>query len=306
MDISQLKSFVVVAEAGSYIRASDLLQIPQPTLSRQVRALEVELRASLFHRHGRGVLLTDRGKRFIEYARSILLTVDTALLSVREDEAEYSGQLVIGLTPSISRLVIPSLARQLKERFPRAAISLTEGLSGALYERVLLGQLNFAVLLSPASSPNLDIRPLATEDFYLVGPQSDRDPAASISVQEIAALPLILPHSNQWTRPALESAAARLGLRLNIVLEVDSTFSTLELIHQGIGYSIMPGSMRRLPRIHDLSWQKISNMEATVSIITPSRQPRNRLIEDSISEVTNTIVAVFREEKSTSIVSPII
>lgn len=295
MDISQLRSFVAVAEAGSYIKASDLLQISQPTLSRQVRALEVELRASLFHRHGRGVLLTDRGKKFIEYARSVLHTIDTAILSVRDTEAEYTGHLLLGMTPSIGRILVPTLLPLLKEQFPKAMISIAEGLSGSLYERVLLGQIDFALLLSPASSPNLTIEPLASEQLYLIGREPAGDGGSAIPLQELATLPMILPHSNQWTRPALESAAARLGLRPNIVAEVDATFSTIELVSQGMGYSIMPGSMRRLRRLPELSWQKIvrPHLEATISLITPSRQPRSRLSEDASLVVKNTLLEIL-------------
>lgn len=284
-----------MAEAGSYIKASDLLVTSQPTLSRQVRALEIELRASLFHRHGRGVILTDRGKKFIEYARSILHTVDTAVLSVRDTGAEYTGHLLIGLTPSIGRILIPKLAPILKERFPRAAVSLAEGLSGSLYERVLVGQLDFAVLLSPASSPSLHIDPVATEQLYLIGREPAGDGGSAITLEELATLPLILPHSNQWTRPALESATARLGLRPKIVLEVDATFSTIELVSQGVGYSIMPGSMRRLQRLPELSWQKIvrPHLEATISLITPAKQPRSRLSEDACAVVKEVLVDIL-------------
>jgi DNA-binding transcriptional LysR family regulator len=72
MEMIQIRHFVRIAETGSYIKAADLLDTGQSTLSRQVRALEVELRASLFYRHGRGVLLTEAGKKFLEYARGVL------------------------------------------------------------------------------------------------------------------------------------------------------------------------------------------------------------------------------------------
>ena len=279
MDISQLRSFVTVAEVGSYIRASDLLSTPQPTLSRHVRTLEIELRASLFHRHGRGVRLTDRGNKFIEYARSIIHTMDAALLSVRDTETVYAGNLVVGLTPSIGRILIPTLAPCLKERFPLASVKLTEGLSGALYEKVLLGHVDFAVVLSPACSPSLSIEPLATEQLYLIGAQPAGANSEQIDLAELIELPLILPHSNQWTRPTLEMAAAKLGLRLNIDLEIDSTASTTEIVANGSGYSIMPGSLRQARTLPALSWQKIVNphLEAIISMIAPTKQPRSQL-----------------------------
>lgn len=279
MDISQIRSFIAVAEAGSYIKASDLLDVPQPTLSRQVRALEVELRACLFHRHGRGVRLTDKGSKFLDYARSVVHTMDTAILSVRGDGAAFTGNLIIGLTPSIGRQLIPTLAPRLREQFPLAAIKLTEGLSGALYDKVLTGQLDFALVFSPASSPSLSIEPLATEHLYLIGPDTGPDTTADIELGQVVKLPLILPHSNQWTKPALETAAARLGLRLQIDLEIDSTASAIEIVAAGGGYSIMPGSLRKSNTLPQLSWRKIvgPSLEPVISMIMPTRLPRSEL-----------------------------
>lgn len=289
MDMSQLRSFIAVAEAGSYIKAADVLGIPQPTLSRQVRTLEIELRACLFHRHGRGVRLTDKGANFLEYARSIMHTIDAAMLSVRDNDSVYTGQLAIGLTPSIGRILIPTLVPLLKAQFPLASIRLTEGLSGALYEKVLLGQIDFALVLSPASSPHLSIEPLATEQLYLIGPASCNN-QDDIDLKDIADLPLILPHSNQWTRPAVETAAAKLGLRLRIDLEIDSTASTTEIVSNGGGYSIMPGSLQKLPSYPSLSWRKIVNphLEATISLITSTRQPCSKLVQTASEMVKKT------------------
>ena len=294
MDMSQLRSFIAVAEAGSYIKAADVLSIPQPTLSRQVRTLEIELRACLFHRHGRGVRLTDKGANFLEYARSIMHTIDAAMLSVRDNDSVYTGQLAIGLTPSIGRIVIPTLVPLLKAQFPLASIRLTEGLSGALYEKVLLGQIDFALVLSPASSPHLSIEPLATEQLHLIGPASCNS-QEDIELKDIVNLPLILPHSNQWTRPAVETAAAKLGLRLRIDLEIDSTASTTEIVSSGGGYSIMPGSLQKLPGYPALSWRKIVNphLEATISLITSTRQPCSKLVQTAAEMVKKTWHAVI-------------
>ena len=72
MDLKQLEYFVRVAELGSFTRASSVLDIAQPALSRQVRLLEVELRQNLLLRNGRGVTTTEAGKLLLEHGRGIL------------------------------------------------------------------------------------------------------------------------------------------------------------------------------------------------------------------------------------------
>lgn len=280
MEISQIRHFVRVAETGSYIKAADLLNIGQSTLSRQVRALEVELRASLFYRHGRGVLLTEAGKKFLEYGRAVLHLMDSAALAVRDTESAYSGQLDIGMVPSIGRACIPALLPELTQLFPRASISVVEGLSGALYDAVLLGQLDFALLYNPAASPNIKITPIVCAPLYLIGASPVGADPACVTLAEVAQLPLILPHGNHSVRVAVESAAARLGLGVNVRLQVDSSHSTMELVAQGMGYSIMPRLVERGAHLPALSWQKIAApaLETTLSMVLPAQQPNNPLV----------------------------
>ena len=83
MEIKQLRYFVKVAELSSVGKASDFLNIAQPTLSRQIRALEIELKTNLFSRDGRGVQLTVHGRRFLEHARGILHAIPPWTLSTR-------------------------------------------------------------------------------------------------------------------------------------------------------------------------------------------------------------------------------
>ena len=281
MEITQLRHFVRIAETGSYVKAADLLDIAQSTLSRQVRALEVELRASLFYRHGRGVLLTEAGKKFLEYARGVLHLMDAAAIAVRDSESAFEGQLVIGMAPSIGRACIPTLLPQLTERFPKAAISVVEGLSGVLYDGVLLGQMDFALLYNPAASPNIGITPIVSEPLYLIGSAPVGADPARVTLAELARLPLILPHGNHSVRVAVESAAARLGLAVNVTLQVDASYSTMELVAQGMGYSIMPRLVERGSRLPPLSWQKIADpvLETTLCMVMPAQQPNNPLVD---------------------------
>ena len=134
MDLKQLEYFVQVAEFGSFTLASRFLSIAQPALSRQVRALEVEVRQTLFQRTGRGVTLTAAGKRLLDHARGILQQVRRAQLDLEQQRGAVSGRLVIGLPPSVSRTLAGPLVRGFRERFPDARFGVVEGLSDHLLE----------------------------------------------------------------------------------------------------------------------------------------------------------------------------
>ena len=129
MEIKQLRYFVQVAELGGFTRAAIVLRVAQPALSRQVRALEVELRQPLFDRNGRGVTLTEAGKRLLAHGRGILQQVERARQDLDDQRGAVSGLLSVGLPPSVSRTLTAPLVEAFRERFAGATLTVVEGLS---------------------------------------------------------------------------------------------------------------------------------------------------------------------------------
>ena len=136
MDLRQLQGFVQVAELGSFTRASRLLGVAQPALSRQVRALETELHQTLFTRTGRGVTLTEPGKRLLAHGRGILQQVERARQDMEDERGAASGHLAVGMPPSISRALTAPLVTAFRSRFPRATLTVVEGLSAARWPSI--------------------------------------------------------------------------------------------------------------------------------------------------------------------------
>jgi LysR family nitrogen assimilation transcriptional regulator len=280
MDLLQLKYFVRVAEQGSFSNAAAQLHIAQPTLSRSVRALEVELKANLFHRNGRGVQLTPAGRRLLDHARGIMRGFDAARHAVREEEASYEGRVAIGLPPSIGKLLILPLAKQFRKKFPKASLSIVEGLSSGLYDQLATGRLDFAVLRNPIASPHMSIERVTTEAFYLVGAKPIGRRNKDVGLKDLIGLPFLMPSAPHTFRPLLDAAMARMGTVLNIAFEVDAIGSLMEMAEAGLGYTISPESTMRMSSPNSpLSWQKIAAPEfsSTLCLVTPSRQPQTQL-----------------------------
>jgi LysR family nitrogen assimilation transcriptional regulator len=279
MEIKQLRYFVKVAELNSVGRASDLLNVAQPTLSRQIRALELELKTHLFARTGRGVTLTVLGRSFLEHARGILHATDTAMDTLNKSKTAYDGRVITGFTPSVGRTIIPAFAEQFAARFPKASLSIVEGYSSSLTEQVLIGKLDFAIPLNPVASPNLVIEPIATENLYLIGAKQVGPKKNEVKLESFAHIPLIMPHTMHTIRPLLEYEAARLGVTLNVALEIDAVRSIVDLVERGRGYTVMPiNSLRRGER-PGLSWQRIVKpaIEVTLCLVRPIRSPQTAL-----------------------------
>jgi len=262
VNLKQIEYFLRVAELGSFTRASVVLGITQPSLSRQIRLLEVELKQPLLHRNGRGVELTSAGQCFLEHGQTVVQAAQRALGVLAELRSDPRGRVVVGLPSRVARVLTTSLVRSFRREFPHASITIAEGLSSVLHEWLLLGRVDVALLFDPPRSGELDIELLHTEELVLVGPHSSRGsrPAggAAIPLKQLKKYPLILPRVPNATRSVLEAAVAQAGLQLDVSTEVDTVHNILELVAERMGYAVLPhGAVRnsggrnvRVTRIH--------------------------------------------------------
>ena len=150
MNFKQLEYFVHVAELGSFSKAALVLDIAQPALSRQVRALEIDLREMLLLRNGRGVVLTDAGQRLYEHSVNILQALSHAQDDMGANRDAPVGRITIGLPPSVGRqLTLPLIdgfqrrlptARLAIARLPTARLAIVEGMSSHISEWISTGR----------------------------------------------------------------------------------------------------------------------------------------------------------------------
>src|SRR3954466_4998644 len=124
MELRHLRYFVAVAEERSVTRAAERLWVAQPGLSRQIRDLERELGAQLFHRHSRGVELTDVGELFLERARVAIAAVDAAGATGRDAEAGVVGTIQLGASLDTSWHLTASVLDEFALTRPRVELTL--------------------------------------------------------------------------------------------------------------------------------------------------------------------------------------
>jgi LysR family nitrogen assimilation transcriptional regulator len=243
MDLKQLEYFVRVAELGSFTRAAQVLGVAQPALSRQVRLLEVELRQNLLARNGRGATPTEAGQLLLEHGRGILHQVERAREELARVRSGLSGRVALGLPPSVARVLTVPLTRAFRQRLPEAQLSISEGLSTAMQENLQNGRLDIAVLYNPSPMPGVEHRPLVTEELLLVQPRPpglpEDPPPAPLSLQALAALPLVIPSRPNAIRMHVEAEMAAQGCRPHIALEIDGVSAILDLVADGAGCAIL-------------------------------------------------------------------
>ncbi len=296
MDFKQIHYFVQVAELGSFTRAASVLRVAQPALSRQVRALEVELRQTLFDRNGRGVTLTPAGQRLLAHGRGILQQLERARLDLEDQRGAATGLLSIGLPPSIGRTLTAPLVEAFRERFPKATLSMVEGLSTYTLEWLVQGRIDCAVVYNATPAANINLLPVLEEQLFLVTarPTKSRQllgPATALA--HVAKQALVIPNRPHAIRMRLETVMAEAGLKPRVGLQIESVPAILDLVqrHPEHGWhAVLPLNALRGSGLEDsLSARPISlgagrpALATTLWVATSAQRPQGALLEQALA-----------------------
>ncbi|SDV46118.1 LysR family transcriptional regulator [Chitinasiproducens palmae] len=282
MELTQLRSFLQVAESGSLSRAAAALGVSQPYLSRQIGLLEGELRTHLFYRHGRGVALTDAGQRFHGTATSVLRELDQTVRAFGEADDALSGRVSVGLPPSVGRSLTVDLVREFAAALPRASIAIVEGLSTGLQDALVTERLDIAFLYDRPLTALVTSEPVAIEPLCVVRRRNADCRDAPVSLAELSTLPLILPSAPHPIRTMLELAATREGRALRVAYEVDGVEAILQLAAAGLAATVAnAATVRNGPYAGQLRADPLGPpaITSTLSLAMAARRPPTALVE---------------------------
>jgi LysR family transcriptional regulator, nitrogen assimilation regulatory protein len=224
MDIRQLKAFVDVAANGSYARAAAIVGVAQSALSRQLSALERGIGGRLFHRTGRGVVLTELGERMLPRARALVADADAWRDAARGERTEPHGEVTLGVVPVASRGLIAVIAAELRRHYPAIRLRALEAYSGQVEEWLAAGRIEIAIYNRYRRGRVASAEPLARSDVHLIlrhdHPMARR---REIAVRALAEIPLALPVRPNSLTSMLTGLAASQHFELDIRLEAGST-----------------------------------------------------------------------------------
>jgi DNA-binding transcriptional LysR family regulator len=241
MDISQLRTLIHVAELGSLSKAADRLRIAQPALSRQVTLLEAELGVRLFDRHGRGMLVTERGRDVLRHALRVMAELDEIRAVVADEDAPLRGHVAIGMPPTASDILSEPLVSAFRDAHPEATLRIVSAYTGHLLDWLHRGEIDAAILYDPTAGRALRIQPLLDETLYLIGPASaGLSSATSVDFAQLAHERLLLPSRGHGLRTIVDRCAGQRGIVLDIKVEADSYATLKGLVASGHGMTVLP------------------------------------------------------------------
>jgi LysR family transcriptional regulator, nitrogen assimilation regulatory protein len=239
MELRRLRYLVKVVDAGGFRRASEMLNVAQPALTRQVQALEAEFGVPLLFRSAAGVTPTPQGEIVLREAREIIAR--------SLDRAQAAGEVRLGLPPALADLIFGTVVQRVSAKHPDVHLVCREGAAG-LVEEVENGSLDLAIVsvTSTRSSYRCHLTPLVKEQDYLVS-RRDGDPGgASISIDEVLLMPLVLTPLPNARRQYLDRLAHKRGVKLKVVTEAASSSAQLNLVLRGLGSAVLPFSAAQL------------------------------------------------------------
>lgn len=243
VETKHLKSFLKIADTGSISRAAESLGIAQPSLSQQLLRLEDELNFSLFRRTARGVTLTEAGRIFQEHARTILRNTELAIEDVRELNEAPRGPVIMAVPYSISKLAGVALIEAVLRDAPQIGLRLDEAFTGQIRGWLETGKIDLGILHDLGPLRHLSSRRLATEELFLIGPAGHYGTPADMPDMDATALPklpMILPGLPHGLRQLIDQETAKLGVTLNVRLDIDAMGHIADLVAAGHGFSILP------------------------------------------------------------------
>ena len=244
MDLRRLRLFLAVVDRGGMTRAAEAQHVSQPSVSQAIGELEAELRTLLFHRIGRGLVLTPAGEALVGPARQVLRDVEIGQAAVEAVAGLERGRLDLGALPTLAIDPVAPLVGAFRLAHPGIAIALADPAdAAALDDLVATGGCEIGVTVDQAAAPNLVTHTLGTQDLLAVLPPGSPVPRRGLSIGALARFPLVTAPAGTSTRTQLEDAFAAAGVTPEIAVVASQREAILPLVLAGAGATLYPRTL---------------------------------------------------------------
>jgi len=240
LTLRQLRYLDALARHGNFGRAAEECAVSQPALSMQIRELEQELGAELVTRRQGATVLTEAGVEVVRRARSILSATRDLADCVRHSGRLLSGNLRLGVIPTLAPYVLPLLLPELQRKYPDLHLDLIETQTKTLLDELGQGTLDVLLLALPIDRPEFETMELFCDRFVLAVPANDPLPErARVSARDVNARKLVLLEEGHCLR---DQALSYCGERdsAHSSLGATSLATVLQMVAHGYGVTLLP------------------------------------------------------------------
>lgn len=258
----RLSVFRTVAEKLNFREAAEALLLTQPAVTLQIKALEEELSIRLFDRSGNRIVLTEAGRRLLRHATKLAALAKAAEQELATLSGVQSGELHIGASTTIAQYLLPKLVGDFGRMHPRASLSAVTGNTSQIVEALLKGGIPLGLAEGPVMRSGVRTELFLADEIVLILAAQHEWAGQTISLDQLAAEPMILREQGSGTRRVVEAALrkARLPLKkLRIAMELDSTEAIKAVVETGLGVGFV--SARAIQKELKLKTLQIGRVE---------------------------------------------
>jgi DNA-binding transcriptional LysR family regulator len=290
--VKDIRLFVAAYEERSFTAAARREHATQSGVSQHIRKLENHFRVRLFERVGTRIVPTPAAEAYYTRCLEVLRTHQAAQASVSRFVGGLSGEISIGLMPTMTRSALaPALARYAASH-PNVTVRVLEAYSGVLTQQVLAGIHDFAVVPAVAGVRGIKMRSfIQTTEVLVSAPGSPLTHMQPVRLADLGCLKIVLPGPANTRRLTLESYIARAGATVERMMELDAMMGTLDLVSRTDWVTILPGLMMS---------SDVERRSLTVNpVVAPPLLLELVLIEPArrvMSDAARTFLGVLEEE----------
>ncbi len=243
MTLEQLRVFLEVARLQHVTRAAHSLNMTQSAVSAAVLALEQRHKVAMFDRVGRGIVLTEDGRRFIPHAQRVLSHADEAEAFLRDLKGAVAGTLRIGASQTVASYFLPKHLMQFQALYPQVLLQFGQGNTSWVVQALLSGDADIGVVEGLVNEPSLKVQPIAEDELsVLVGAEHQWANGQKLLANDLAQADWIMREPGSGTRAAFDAALSECGVQqelLSIRLELPSNEACIAAIESSVGATVL-------------------------------------------------------------------
>jgi LysR family hydrogen peroxide-inducible transcriptional activator len=230
-----------VAETEGFSKAARRCYVAQPSLSQQIKKLEHELGQRLFERLGRTTVLTEAGRALLPRARLILKEAGDIKTGITEDLGSGTGQLSVGLIPTIAPYMLPGALKRFYESFPVAQINVNENLTERLIKSLIGLQIEMAVMSLPIDDKLIRTEPLFDDPLVLaLSPGHELTKSKDVNIEDLKSIPFIALDEEHCLGDQINNFCYERQINPEIVCRTWNLSTIQHCVSFGIGVSLVP------------------------------------------------------------------
>jgi len=240
MDVRDLQIFLSVAKHLNFTRASEEVNLSQPSVSVRMRQLERDVGSKLFEQLGKKIALTEAGKLLVPYAGKVISAVDDARNAMDELQGLERGSLRIGASTTPGMYLVPRTIAQFKKRYPKIDVHLAVKDTRQIEEGVLRNEFDFGFVGGHLAGDEVDVLPWITDEIILIVPLYHRlARKRSVTTRDLSSEKFIFREQGSATRAILSEHLRRTGIELDAVMEIANPESVKKAVQSGLGIAFI-------------------------------------------------------------------